>query len=170
MKIIGLCGKAQVGKDTTADYLVKNHGFKKMALAEYLKQVAELGGWDGQKDTKGRRYLQHLGDVMREYDKDIFITEIISRIKTYESVCNQLNIDPRVVISDVRLPAEIEALSKLGGKMWLIKRDTGLQHTHVTELMDENSYPFEIVLDNNGSFPQLYSGVQQVIETYEKSR
>lgn len=170
LTLIGLCGKAQVGKDTTADYLVRTYGFKKMALADYLKQVAELGGWNGLKDTAGRTYLQHLGDVMREYDKDIFIKEMLSRIYTYTETCDQFKTEPKVVISDVRLPQEIEAINEIGGRLWLIKRETGLNHTHITELLDENSYPFDTVLDNGGSFEQLYSGIQQTIKRYEKSR
>lgn len=37
--IIGLCGQAGVGKDTVADFLVKNHGFVKVALADPLKRI-----------------------------------------------------------------------------------------------------------------------------------
>lgn len=166
--LIGLCGKAQVGKDTTADFLVMHHGFKKMALADYLKDVAEHGGWNGEKDTKGRTYLQHLGDVMREYDKDIFLNEIVGRIRTYQTFCKGNGIEPRVVISDVRLPAEIESLTKMGGEMWFIKRETGLHHTHITELMTENSYPFSAVFDNNGSFEQLYSGIGMKVKELTK--
>lgn len=37
--IIGLCGQAGAGKDTVADFLVKNHGFVKVALADSLKRI-----------------------------------------------------------------------------------------------------------------------------------
>lgn len=39
--IIGLCGQAGVGKDTVADFLVKNHGFVKVALADPLKRICK---------------------------------------------------------------------------------------------------------------------------------
>lgn len=38
--IIGLCGKAGSGKDTVADFLVRDHGFVKVALADPLKRIA----------------------------------------------------------------------------------------------------------------------------------
>jgi hypothetical protein len=38
--IIGLLGQAGAGKDTTADFLVKNHNFVKVALADPLKRIA----------------------------------------------------------------------------------------------------------------------------------
>lgn len=40
--IIGIVGGAGVGKDTAADYLVRAHGFKKLALADELKRFAKV--------------------------------------------------------------------------------------------------------------------------------
>jgi hypothetical protein len=37
--IIGLCGQAGVGKDTVADFLVKNNNFVKVAFADPLKRI-----------------------------------------------------------------------------------------------------------------------------------
>jgi hypothetical protein len=36
---LGLCGVAGAGKDTVADFLVKNHGFVKVAFADPLKRI-----------------------------------------------------------------------------------------------------------------------------------
>lgn len=38
--IIGLLGQANSGKDTVADFLVRDHGFVKVALADPLKRIA----------------------------------------------------------------------------------------------------------------------------------
>lgn len=162
MIIVGIAGKAQVGKDTSADFLVKYHGFKKFAFADLLKQVAEVGGWNGIKDNKGRKYLQTLGDVMREYESNIFINEIKGKIKYYEEMefCSYKGI----VISDVRLLTEIEALKGMGAQIWLVKRNVESVQAHKTEMLDESSYPFDIVLDNNGTFSQLYNGINMVLE------
>jgi hypothetical protein len=40
MNIIGVAGRAGVGKDSAADVLVKHHGFVKVAFADPLKRVA----------------------------------------------------------------------------------------------------------------------------------
>ena len=37
--ILGIGGKLESGKDTLADYLVDNYGYKKMAFADNLKQI-----------------------------------------------------------------------------------------------------------------------------------
>jgi dephospho-CoA kinase len=44
--IIGLIGNKRTGKDTIADYLVKNYNFKKYAFADQIKAVAKtIFGW-----------------------------------------------------------------------------------------------------------------------------
>jgi len=39
--IVGICGEAGSGKDATADFLVKSHGFSKIALADPLKRICQ---------------------------------------------------------------------------------------------------------------------------------
>lgn len=39
--IIGICGKASSGKDTTANYLVENYGYQQLSLAEPIKDFSE---------------------------------------------------------------------------------------------------------------------------------
>ena len=46
MKIIGITGLMGSGKGTVADYLIDDHGFKKMSFADALKDaVAVMFGW-----------------------------------------------------------------------------------------------------------------------------
>ena len=79
MKITLLTGKAGVGKDTYAKKISGEHS-NVYAFADFLKVVATSLGWDGEKDDKGRRLLQHLGDVAREYDLDVFVNYIVMLI------------------------------------------------------------------------------------------
>lgn len=63
--IVGISGQARAGKDTTADYLVKKHGFVKVGLADPMKRFckevfdftdAQLYG--DERDDPDYRYLQ----------------------------------------------------------------------------------------------------------------
>jgi len=45
--IIGICGLIGSGKDTVADYLVNEHGYRRESFANPLKDaVAAVFGWD----------------------------------------------------------------------------------------------------------------------------
>jgi hypothetical protein len=66
--IIGLCGKAGSGKDTTADILVKNHGFVKVAFADILKRFCmevftfseeQLWGSSEKRNAPDKRYQRY---------------------------------------------------------------------------------------------------------------
>jgi hypothetical protein len=65
--IVGLCGQAGAGKDTVADFLVKNHGFVKVALADPLKRICrdvfaftdeQLWGPSSERNKPDERYLR----------------------------------------------------------------------------------------------------------------
>jgi len=181
MKLIGLAGRARSGKDTVAHYLVEHYGFKQLAFAEHLKNVAEVAGWDGLKDIRGRILLQELGDVLRHYDGGIFINALIGKMKYYDMLSQGFGTittpprDARIVVSDVRLPSEIEALKNLGGSIWYIQRNVeGMEKVpaHITETLNPDSYKFDYVFDNSNSFQALYSGVdmaaKEVLNAREK--
>jgi energy-coupling factor transporter ATP-binding protein EcfA2 len=79
--VVLISGKAGVGKSTLADFLsevVREYeGFNSVVMRQPLawgvKQTAVNMGWDGEKDVKGRRLLQGIGRIGREYDKDIWV-------------------------------------------------------------------------------------------------
>jgi len=63
--IIGLCGQAGSGKDTVADFLVRDHSFVKVALADPLKRICkdvfaftdeQLWGPSAERNKPDKRY------------------------------------------------------------------------------------------------------------------
>jgi len=68
LMIIGLCGVAGSGKDTVADFLVKNHGFVKVAFADPLKRICkdvfdfsdeQLWGPSEKRNAQDERYRRY---------------------------------------------------------------------------------------------------------------
>lgn len=132
--IISISGFIGSGKDTVADYLVTEHGFRRMSFAESLKgAVAAVFGWDPvmlegttktsriwreQKDEwwsnrlgseiTPRHILQQWGtEVCRKsFHDDIWIASVENKLR--------LSTDD-VVITDCRFPNEVKAIKEAAG-------------------------------------------------------
>lgn len=170
--IIGVSGKKRHGKDTVADYLVENYGFKKLVLADVLKNAIKvLFGmsdeqlWGDKKEIKDefwgyspREIMQILGtDLIREqFDKDFF-TKSIKR-----DILNSSH--DRFVISDVRFKNELEMINSIGGTVIRITRDIENKDEHVSEkdLDDIDLYTIE----NRSSIEDLHKKIDTFLLQY----
>jgi hypothetical protein len=140
--IIGICGFIGSGKDTIADYLVNNHGFRRESFANTLKDaVGSVFGWDrtmlegrtkearawreqvdlwwaerlGMPNLTPRLMLQIWGtEVCRKgFHDDIWIASLENKLR---------NSKDDVVISDCRFPNEIQAIKNAGGIITCVER------------------------------------------------
>jgi hypothetical protein len=133
MKLIGVAGFARSGKDTVASYLVRNHGYTRLAFADPMREmlfeinpivsgmlnqplrvqeVVKSLGWDEAKVKipEVRELLQRLGtDAGRKVlGQTIWLDTILKKINSIED---------KVVISDVRFEDECEFIRVNGGKV-----------------------------------------------------
>ena len=123
--IILLTGKAGSGKDTVADYLVANYGFKKAFFADTLKKavkevfgLTDLQAYDREEREKvipywgysPRQMFQLIGtEVFRNhFDKDIWVKSL--RYKVLQ------DLNSNWVISDSRFPNELNAFDGIGSQ------------------------------------------------------
>ena len=164
--IIGLTGFAQSGKDTLANMLVKDHGFKRVAFADKMKDIllilnpyvryvndhgavhflrvkeaVDLWGWENAKKfTEVREMLQRLGtEGGRELiSEDVWIRAAFKGISIT---------DTRVVFTDVRFPNEAEEIQKVGGKIIRIVRGNSPINSHTSETAYTNQ---DYTIVNNG--------------------
>jgi len=132
--ILGITGFIGSGKDTIADYLVTDHGFKRLSFAASLKDaVASVFGWDREllegttkssrkwrevkdewwsnrlsMDITPRWILQHWGtDVFREhFHKDIWVASVENKLRQAKD---------DIVITDCRFANEVQAIKSSGG-------------------------------------------------------
>lgn len=155
--IIALSGYAQSGKDTTADILVREFGFTRIAFADKLKEVAHrLHYWNGSKDDIGRLHLQVLGQVLREeLGDDVWVR---AAFKDHVEVKNY-------VVSDCRYQNEASFITELGGEIWRVWRPgyTAV-NGHISETNLDN-WPFDRTIHNTGTTLELRAQVFKIMES-----
>ena len=181
---IALIGKARSGKDTIAARLIATRSYARVAFADPLKEMAlrinpavadagygHLGyladvvsdsGWEAAKDDypEVRRFLQRLGQSVRDVSEDFWLDIASRRIATAAG----WNLP--VVVTDVRYRNEADALRAAGFRMVRVIRPetdprmpTGSangEHVSETELDD---YPTDALIMNNLSLDVLYQRV-----------
>jgi len=176
--IIGLSGYARSGKDTVAELLVLNYGFKRMAFADgireallvlnpilhdghRLNEVVGMYGWEVAKSKdEVRRLLQVLGtEVGRKLiNEDVWVWLLFNKIST----------DERIVIPDVRFPNEAKMIEQQGGDVWRINRHN---HTAVNDHISEHAmdnHMFKRVVYNDGTLDDLADEVFMLMHNVYK--
>lgn len=167
MKIYMIGGKARNGKDTLAGFMKKyfdEYGEKAciMHIGNYIKHFAiDYFGWDGNDETKPRTLLQQIGtEVIREgMNKPYFF---INRLKEDIEVLEHFY--DVVIIADVRLPIEFEALKE---KYPHVKKYHISRPLLVSELSsEEQKHITETALDQYDSYDLKI--INQDLESLEK--
>ncbi len=157
MRIFLIAGKAGSGKGEVAKIIKEYYIYKleKCVITEYskpLKKFAqELTDWDGNPNTKPRKYLQDLGDKIRKIDSKYFINKMLDDLKIYETLTDN------VVISDVRMPDEIEDIKLNYDNVYSICVENQFaasklsveEQAHITETALEDYAEFDYILAND---------------------
>lgn len=184
--LIGLSGFKGSGKDAAADTLVKHLGFKRIALADPVREVAyainpyiyspstggayrlqelvDRRGWDRCKREfpEVRRLLQAIGteagrNVLYE---DLWIDIAEKRHPEIEGrFFQELGQQDRIVITDVRLDNECQWILGEGGVIWWVDQPgLGGDDSHVTEAGIPRKYA-SVFIDNSGTLEDLRRNV-----------
>ena len=140
--IIGICGLIGSGKDTIADYLIKEHNYEKLSFADKLKDsVATMFDWDRElldgktadsrawREEKDKYWSNETGkEITPRLVLQLFGTECM-RNGLYDGIWVSLtkkkildNPHTNFVIPDVRFPNEAKMLYETGGQVWRVRR------------------------------------------------
>ena len=176
-KIIGLAGKSGSGKDVVADYIGERYGYRKIAVAdairdevadylyetlpddmpEHIKAQAVSGVYDKPTTQFFRVMLQWWGtEYRRSTDPDYWVNILKEKISKMDFV----------VVSDVRLPIEVDAIHEAGGEVWFVERPgvapVGLPG-HLTEVALDG-VTFDRTITNDKSLADLRAKVDYVFQ------
>ncbi len=179
MLVFGLTGQARSGKDTLAGYLVDNHGFVRIGLADPLREFVSLVtgldpdslmdgsikeeplDWLGGKSP--RQLMQLLGTEFGRdmIDKDIWLKVAQRRIELAKD-----RGAAGVVISDVRFDNEAAWVDKMGGHVIRIVRP-GAQKVsnHVSESGVDDGWVSKVIY-NDSSLTKLALAAPHLLYEY----
>lgn len=171
MKVICISGKAQHGKDTTANILkecLEERGNRVLVThyADLLKYICRTYfGWDGNKDEKGRQILQYVGtDVIRKKSPDYWVDFEAEFLDLFEDEWDW------VLIPDTRFPNEIDIMREKFDAVHLrvtrpnfVSSLTAEQQNHPSETaLDE--YFSDYYIENSGDIDELRETVNTWIK------
>lgn len=164
--IIMVTGKAGCGKDTFYEIASKQikQSTIRLAFADMVKSVADMYGWDGIKDERGRKLLQSIGAVGREYNECIWIKPIVDEIKLL-----QRGVIP--IITDLRFANEywminnimqerVQVVNIVGRQSDLGENANDISEAGVTE--DELCTKF-ITITNNGDTEKFTKDIRRAL-------
>lgn len=171
--LIGLCGYARSGKDTVGEWLVAFHGYKRIGLADGVRDSL----WALDPYVAGGRRLQ---DIIREVGweqaKVRFpeVRALLQRMGT-EAVRNIIGEDAwlrvaesklsgRDVITDLRFKNEADFVRGHGGIVVQVTRPgVGPVNAHASDRIDIDP---DFTIDNGGSIDDLYCALGEILLNY----
>lgn len=178
--LIGLCGRSGAGKDVVASHLAECHGFRRLAVADRLKDIAGLAFdltreqlWGKQRNSLDPRWgktprelYQELGDSLRRIHPRALLRSWRAAVEA------ALHDGYSVVVPDIRTPAEAAALHELGGQLWRVFRPgmqlSGAAAEHATETISD-SFTVRLVLRNVAGVEELRAAAEVAYRTGEEA-
>jgi hypothetical protein len=175
--LIGITGKAGVGKDTVADELWRKHAFTRIAFADPMKRAAQemFGLTDAETWSRvlkevvipywglsPRRIFQLIGtDAMQPtFGKDVWV-------KRWQLSYNLVKDSDHVIVPDVRFDHEAKMIRSMGGYVVKVEREfqSSLDNQAQAHISEAGvSYDLiDATIKNEGSIPDLHKEVMYVL-------
>ena len=162
--IIGIAGRARVGKDTCADFLVRYLGGYRYGLADPLKRMLIPLGidmtdpfWTENKEKEiplfGRSVRHMMQTLGTEWGRELVHPDIWIKL----AECVLFERGERMIVSDVRFDNEAEFIRSKGGVILHVDRILAPKiESHASEEGVRMS-PMDLYVANDGTIDMLYT-------------
>ncbi len=185
--ILLISGKAGAGKTTSANYLIdklrelEGINVQRYSFASPIKYMATAYfGWKEEKDEKGRKLLQDIGRIGRDYDDVIWVKHLLNQLDKLPDM-----FPPNfVVIDDWRFSNELSYLLKnimldvitmrvfgrggLDGEASMDISENSLPEPTSEQITISSGQLYDFTVDNSGTIEQLNSKLDTVLAEIKK--
>lgn len=177
---IALFGKIRSGKNTVADILTEQHGFKQFAFGDGIGEIIETYFPEALQGGKPRRHYQHIGQQLRVLNPDVWVNYLLNAVSVEAHMRKKFanETDINIVVTDGRQLNEAERLKKEG---FLIVKVTAPEEVRIERMeasgdvfsLEDLQHETELNVDliepdveiiNDGTLEDLYIKVQKVIQ------
>ncbi|OMD16232.1 hypothetical protein [Paenibacillus odorifer] len=167
---IGLIGKLRSGKSAAGDYLASKYGYTQFAFADEMKADFHRRYPEVPRDPKPRACYQFHGELMRQVvGESVWVDRCFASIYATDVAS--------VVITDVRMPHEVDALQSAGYVLIRVEAPDGLRIERAVNSGDTFNYwdlahGTETALDghladvtvaNDGTLAELYAQIDEIM-------
>lgn len=141
--IIIINGTGGSGKDTFVEFVSKYTSVVNFSSVDKVKEVATVGGYDGGKTEKDRKFLSDLKALLEEYNDMPFrsMAEVVDKFR---------ETDEEILFLHIREPENIErAVNEFDAETLLVKR-VGLENI-TSNYSDANvdNYDYDYRVEND---------------------
>ncbi len=182
-KLIGLAGQSGVGKGLVADYISQKYQYKKVSVAETIREEASeifKDAFDSVPLPKDFYDVVFPGFIEMIWGKPtnnalrIFLqwlgTDYLGHHYILREFEQKLNDEELIVVTDLRTPnnssKEIDLVHKFDGEVWLMERNdivpVGIQN-HCTE-QSINHKLVDRIITNNGTTEDLLRKIDFIFQ------
>lgn len=180
--IVAVCGLKRSGKDMVARYIHEQYGHKHVSIAQPLKNVVkvafDLSDQDLDSDSKDvvhpvwgvppRILLDYIGTHVFQHDIGRVVPSLNHRCFWIDRLLLSNKNDAKLVISDLRFKHELDRLRAFSEQhvcQLTVIRVTrnGTSTNGLASEMESERLEADYVIDNNGSFADLYQKISNVM-------
>ena len=174
MKIICINGQGGVGKDTFVKFCGnEDNGIFNVSMIDCIKRIASSIGWDGTKDSRGRKFLSDLRDLIAEYN-DYPFQDVLGKIelaeKQHEWYKWYINFNEELIcFVHVREPENIARWRQQHGAKALLIRREEVEKDYGNHADDEVfNIDYDYVIYNDGDLISLRKKANSFIDNIRK--
>ncbi|MBO4364222.1 MAG: hypothetical protein J6U38_04815 [Clostridia bacterium] len=151
-------GRGGCGKDTLCDICASRYPTVNVSSITPIKEIARLGGWNGEKDPKSRKFLADLKQLFRDYN-DLGNVYVLNALDAF------LKSDNAIIFVHIRESDEIakfvsDASKKCRTVTLLVDRHTGdYSNDSLGNASDDNvaDYNYDFVFLNDAPTLEILS-------------